>query len=122
AYEGNDVFDEGSVGDVAEHFTPIHTYRHGDFDGASVRGGVSITGGYVYRGSAIPGLDGFYLFSDITSVDVAALRYCDGEANSVQRIEGLSGIQGQLASFGEDGNGELYIAYLGGEVHRIVAE
>ena len=122
AYEGNDIFNTSMVGSVTEHLAPIHTYRHGDFDGLSVRGGVSITGGYVYRGSAIPGLDGFYLFSDIAVFDVAALRYCHGEASSIQRVPGLSGIQGQLASFGEDGNGELYIAYLGGEVHRIVAE
>ncbi|MFK8004606.1 MAG: sorbosone dehydrogenase family protein [Polyangiales bacterium] len=122
AYEGNDVFDDSQVGDVTNHFAPIHTYRHGDFDGPSIRGGVSITGGYVYRGSAIPGLNGFYIFSDIAVFDVAALRYCEGEASSIQRVEDLSGLAGQLASFGEDGNGELYIVYLGGEVRRIVAE
>lgn len=122
AYEGDEVFDDSMVGAVPNHLSPIHTYQHGDFDGPSVRGGQSITGGYVYRGPSIPALDGFYLFSDIASGDVAALRYCDGVASSVQRVDDLSSIAGQLASFGEDGNGEMYIVYLGGQVHRIVAE
>jgi glucose/arabinose dehydrogenase len=85
---------------------PIATYDH-------TGGRCSITGGYVYRGSAVPALVGTYVYAD----------YCTGE------IFGRSGSQSTvllatsraIASFGEDQAGELFVVGLGGTVDRIAA-
>ncbi len=117
-YEGNSIYDPGLLGSqpelVANHFPPIVDVNHD-------LGACSITGGYVYRGDAIPALRGWYLFSDFCKPDVVAFRYCGGEATSMQTIASLTGLAGSIASFGEDGNGEMYMVYLSdGEVLRIV--
>ncbi|MFO0694155.1 MAG: PQQ-dependent sugar dehydrogenase [Polyangiales bacterium] len=78
----------------------------------------AVVGGYVYRGSAIPELQGFYLFGD-TGGNVGALRYCEGRAADVQGVPGLSG-NGGLYSFAVDAAGELYTLHGGGAVRRIV--
>lgn len=68
-------------------------------------GTCSITGGVVYRGSAIPELDGRFLFSD----------YCGGYLRSVDKEgavvdhTGDVGIAGSVVSFGVDGAGEVYV-------------
>jgi hypothetical protein len=80
-----------------------------------------VTGGYVYRGEAIPKLDGIYLYGDYCSQDVAAVQYCDGEVIQHKRIEGLNGLGQGLASFGQDNDGELYLIYIGsGDIKKIV--
>lgn len=82
--------------------------------------GNSVTGGYVYRGSAIEGLQGFYLYADFGNGNVAAFERVAGEVCNDQPIEELS--QRQVSSFGEDNAGELYIMHLEvGEVYRIIA-
>jgi glucose/arabinose dehydrogenase len=81
--------------------------------------GCSVTGGYVYRGEAIPGLRGWYLFSD----------YCTGILFGVPSdAEGVIGPRILLetglsvSTFGEGPDGELYVADLeGGSIYRIVA-
>lgn len=93
---------------------PAFEYTHG-VNGAN---GCSITGGYVYRGSAIPALAGQYLFSD----------YCGGWLKSVRRTDGSVsapldwGIPqvGNITSFGQDGHKELYMLSETGSVYRIV--
>jgi glucose/arabinose dehydrogenase len=84
---------------------PIAQYEHD-------RGRCSITGGYVYRGSAIPQLVGTYLFGDYCSGEIFALR------QGVQSV--LLETSLQVASFGEDAAGELYVVDHGGAVYRIV--
>jgi len=82
----------------------------------------AITGGYVYRGSAIPELDGVYLFSDFASGYIWGL---DAEAvaagHPVVAQQLLDAPQG-FVSFGEDDDGELYVMSLEGSVYRIGAE
>ena len=65
-----------------------------------------MTGGYVYRGSAIPALRGFYLFADFGSGRVWAMR---GPAARRARCPGPTVGSRQIASFGEDARGELYV-------------
>ncbi|HET8776507.1 MAG TPA: PQQ-dependent sugar dehydrogenase, partial [Candidatus Limnocylindria bacterium] len=80
--------------------------------------GCSVTGGYVYRGDAIPGLTGWYLFSD----------YCSGllfgvpsDAEGVVAPRVLLETGANVSSFGQDADGELYTADLGGGgIYRIV--
>lgn len=70
--------------------------------------GQSITGGYVYRGSAIPALKGQYVFADFGSGNVWAARM-GGQTWSKARI----GTVQNPSTFGEDEDGELYVAEYG---------
>ncbi|HET9986109.1 MAG TPA: PQQ-dependent sugar dehydrogenase [Longimicrobiales bacterium] len=88
---------------------PVLEYEHPD--------GCSITGGYVYRGRAIPEIAGQYFYSD----------YCGGWLRSF-RLQGRTatprrwdvGNLDGITSFGEDAAGELYVVVQGGTVSRIV--
>lgn len=120
AYEGLEELRTERLDRVPDHHEPVIAYEHNDFDSESIRGGIAISGGYVYRGSAIPELNGFYLFGDYGSRDVSTFVYCDGEATSAQRIPSLEAIDNGLVSFGEDGNGELYMVFVTGAIYRIV--
>jgi glucose/arabinose dehydrogenase len=102
---------EGSrsfLGDEPEgHVPPIHDYAHGP--------GCSVTGGHVYRGTALPELVGAYVFSD----------WCDGELRVllddagivVARALGLAGER--VVGFGRDADGELLVLELSGRVLRL---
>jgi glucose/arabinose dehydrogenase len=86
--------------------------------------GCSITGGYVYRGSAIPCFDGHYIFSDYCSGDIWTVRRTAGGSladitNRTAEIDAAN-IVDNVTSFGEDANGELYICdQTGGQVFKI---
>lgn len=88
-------------------------------------GNQAVTGGYVYRGSAIPALNGTYLFADFVGRSVYSLTQPGGEVkllNETDNLEGDTADFGGIASFGEDSAGELYILdYDNGKVHKIVA-
>ena len=87
---------------------PILEYGHGE--------GFSVTGGYVYRGDALPGLAGRYLFGDFGSGRVwVAERSGGGWTRSERPQLRTPG----LASFGEDAAGGLYLVSLGGEVFAL---
>jgi hypothetical protein len=74
-----------------------------------------VIGGFVYRGSAIPGLAGAYLFADECAGTVDALVLGNGTVVDEREI----GAGGPIASFGQDLNGELYVLSLSGAVYRI---
>jgi hypothetical protein len=75
-----------------------------DYDHSAGR--CSITGGYVYRGSAIPGIVGHYFYSDFCAKFIRSFRYSNGSA--VDQTEwGLAGEN--VSSFGVDFAGELYV-------------
>lgn len=81
--------------------------------------GASITGGYVYRGRAIPDLIGSYIYADYVSGNLWALRY-DGTRVTSNRLLLQTGIE--ISSFGEDQDGELYaLDHTGGVINKIVA-
>ncbi len=89
---------------------PVLDYGHSE--------GCSVTGGYVYRGSAVPALRGHYFYAD----------YCSGWVRSF-RLSGTGITQpldwatlrpgGQITSFGEDAGGEIYVILSSGRVFRI---
>lgn len=87
---------------------PVVSYGHGE--------GCSVTGGFVYRGSAIPGLRGHYLYGDYCRGWVRSFRHVGGTA--AQAREWFTGL-GQILSFGEDAAGELYVLTGDGRVRRI---
>jgi glucose/arabinose dehydrogenase len=75
----------------------------------------SVIGGRVYRGSAIPALQGVYLFADFGGQEMGAIRYCSGQLAGPVAIP-LSSIQstngfGNVSSFVGGNDGELYVTY-----------
>jgi glucose/arabinose dehydrogenase len=82
--------------------------------------GRCIVGGYVYRGKKYPCLQGRYFWGDSTSHTVRSFVMRDGMATDHRTHATLSGnAGGRIYSFGEDGEGELYILREAGRVTRI---
>ncbi|MGZ8481292.1 MAG: PQQ-dependent sugar dehydrogenase [Candidatus Limnocylindria bacterium] len=81
--------------------------------------GCSVTGGYVYRGEAVPDLRGWYLFSDYCTGILFGVR---SDASGVNAPHVLLDSEASVSSFGEATDGELYVADIGsGAVYRIGA-
>ncbi len=81
--------------------------------------GLSVTGGVVYRGGAIPELTGHYFYADWVREWIRTFRYESGAAGQVMDwTEDLN--PGQINSFGLDAAGEVLIATWDGSVSRIV--
>lgn len=79
--------------------------------------GRSVTGGYVYRGKAIPALDGIYLYADFVSGRIwTCSKVGPGRYDAVE----LERSKLSIASFGEDEAGELYLATFEGQIHTLV--
>ena len=89
--------------------SPIAVYRNG-VDGCSV------TGGFVYRGTAVASARGRYFYGDFCSGRIWSLRVAGGKATGL-RAESLR--VDQLSSFGEDARGALYLVSLAGRVYRL---
>lgn len=83
-------------------------------------GGCSITGGRVYRGTAIPELRGRYFYSDFCNGWLRSLVYRNGTA--AEQIDWNVANVGQIFSFGEDAQKELYMLTSTGSVHKIVRQ
>src|SRR5687767_7164302 len=90
---------------------PVTEYDHSG-------GACSVTGGFVYRGTAIPGLAGHYFYADYCAGFVKSFRYQAGAATDARTWP--FGDIGSVTSFGEDATGELYITTAGGRVYKIV--
>jgi glucose/arabinose dehydrogenase len=110
---------------VAGMVLPIHEYTHG---GSPFR--CSITGGYVYRGCAIPSLDGTYFFADFCSDQIWSFKVVGGAVTEftdrTSELDPPGLILDTIASFGEDARGEVYIVDRGtgtnGELYKIIPE
>ncbi len=96
------------AGGAASHVSPFAEYSHAL--------GCSVTGGYVYRGGAIPDLEAVYLFGD----------YCSGRVWASWRDRQLQWHTSQflhtgfqISSFGEDEQGEIHIVDYGGRLYRL---
>ena len=100
-FEGKSVFDAAKpYTRKGDPISPVVVYSHSE--------GCSITGGYVYRGTAVPTAAGRYFYGDFCSGTIWSFKAGNGRL-SEPRVEGK--IDG-LSSFGEDGNGELYAVSL----------
>jgi glucose/arabinose dehydrogenase len=105
---------------------PIRTHNHV----GGTNGGFCITGGYVYRGCAYPELDGTYFYADYATNNVWSFRYVGGSVLdfTVRNTQITPSVDGftvnQIASFGEDANGEIYIVDHGstttGQIFKII--
>jgi glucose/arabinose dehydrogenase len=109
AFEGRVRYnsDQSPEGTVA----PVFQYTHAG-------GNCSVTGGYVYRGNAIPALRGAYLYTDYCGTGVRAVAV--DPAGKAGDAVALTDQPGSIVSFAEDPNGEIYVCSLGGNaVYRI---
>src|SRR5205823_5713003 len=111
AFEGRNRYNEdqptaGAVG-------PVFQFTH-------AAGNCSVTGGYVYRGTAIPALPGAYVYTDYCAFGVRAIAVAaDGTAGDAVQ---LTSDPDSIVSFGEGPGNELYVCSLAGNaVYRIDA-
>jgi glucose/arabinose dehydrogenase len=108
--EGSACFATSSC-DEAGLVLPAVEYGHDE--------GCSVTGGYVYRGSALPELNGHYFYADWCQGWVRSFRFtAEGVADAHDWMEDL-GRLGQVTSFGVDGVGELYLTTSEGGLFRL---
>jgi glucose/arabinose dehydrogenase len=107
-FEGTSTYDAGKPlvrkGDLV---SPVLVYSHDD--------GCSITGGYVYRGAAVPSAQGRYIYGDFCSGTIWSFAAGNGKAGAA-RVDGKID---QLSSFGQDGSGEHYATSLDGTLSRL---
>ncbi|MGJ8632698.1 MAG: PQQ-dependent sugar dehydrogenase [Luteolibacter sp.] len=104
------------------HHEPIYVYKHGG--GATE--GQSVTGGFVYRGTAVPELKGRYIFADYQNPRIWSFEEKSGKAadftDHTSEMQPEGGRISLISSFGEDATGEVYLTDLTGSVYRIVAK
>ena len=105
AMEGTHPFD-GS--DSQAFVAPVAEYSHSE-------GGCSITGGYVYRGAALPAWDGIYFYGDYCSGKVWGLLKNGEDWQSAL----LFSTRKNISSFGVDEDGEIYLADYNGSIYRL---
>lgn len=104
-WEGTNPF---AGGNASDHVPPVFEYPHSL--------GCSVTGGYVYRGGAIPQLEAVYLFGDYCTGRMWAM-YRDPDLN--WRAEEFANTGWAISSFGEDEAGEIYVVDYAGTIYRI---
>jgi glucose/arabinose dehydrogenase len=107
-FEGRARYSNTALG-PGQLVAPIDVYSHGE-------GNCSVTGGYVYRGRAVPAAAGRYFFGDYCSGIVWSLRAQDGSSADVRREPFRVS---SLTSFGEDAAGELYFATGTGHIFKL---
>lgn len=98
--------------DCSTFVAPALTYDHGV--------GCSVTGGFVYRGDAIPELEGHYFYSDWCAGWIRSFRWTGAEATDLRDWTQDLGLVGQVTSFGHDAAGELYVTTGDGSVLKLV--
>ena len=108
AWEGTNRFNDDQPGDGVT--LPVYEYPHGDE-------GCSVSGGAVYRGTAVPALTGWYVFADYCSGRITGLRMSGRELAAVAPLGELGAVTAVRA--GPDG--ELYVLSAAGDIARIVA-
>jgi glucose/arabinose dehydrogenase len=109
-YEGYTVYAaDHKYSNVGQKVRPVLVYKH-------VNGLCSITGGFVYRGSAVPAASGRYFYGDYCTGRVWSFR---AGAHGRASAPVASGSVPSISSFGVDGNGELYATSLGGTLYRL---
>lgn len=110
-YEGSDPFDLQGCDTIENYDFPVFEYPNNN------NYGCAILGGYVYRGSDYADLRGHYLFTDLCSGRLWTL-YSDGSGGWDTTDQG-SKTNNSFTTFGQDHQGELYIAEREGDIFKI---
>jgi glucose/arabinose dehydrogenase len=95
---------------------PVIAYAHTE----AADSPCSVTGGFVYRGTAIPGLAGHYFYSDFCGGWLRSF-YATANGTLYAVRDWNIASPGRVVSFGQDGQGELYMLALDGSIWKIVA-
>ncbi len=107
-YEGRADFEPAKQLGGGTLVRPLSVYSHA--------AGVSVTGGFVYRGRDVPALRGYYLYADYGATWIRGIKLTrTGRPLRLEKRGAPSGI----TSFGEDGRGNVYACTSGG-IYRIV--
>lgn len=80
--------------------------------------GISVTGGYVYRGQKMPGLQGVYIYADYQMGTVWGFRYRDGQIMARGELAKPNALR-PVSSFAEDRAGEIYLLSFDGKIYEI---
>ena len=128
-YEGEDIYNESNR--LLNHVKPIYFYPNNaniikvllGWDEKDVHG-CSVTGGYVYRGSNIPEIEGYYLFADYCTGRIWMFQHENDTVSNLSEITDIINLEDNketvyISSFGEDANGELYIINYNGSIYKI---
>ena len=110
-FEGTLAYNSNCGPNAASSLPPIAEYGR--------TAGQSVTGGYVYRGTAIPELVGRYVFGDFVT---GRLWHIPGDTRPTLNVTEAPALATGLsiASFGESTDGELYVVNYGGTLHRLI--
>lgn len=111
-FEGTECYSPDLGCNESDYEPPVFEYGHEPDNG-------SITGGYVYRGTAMEGLIGRYIYADFLSGQVWAYDP-DPEADPVN--EELDRIDANISTFGTDEEGEIYLCGFDGTLYRFSQE
>ncbi|KXK14631.1 MAG: glucose/sorbosone dehydrogenase-like protein [Chloroflexi bacterium OLB14] len=112
-YEGNHTYNSGrDCDDYGTLTPPAIEYNHGPGEST----GCSITGGYVYRGTKYPQIYGMYIYGDFCSGKI----WLASKNVSVWTSELALDTSYLISTFGQDENGEIYLASYGeGKIYKI---
>jgi len=100
------------MGAATNYIVPIYEYDHS--------AGCSVTGGFIYRGNAHPAFNGTYVFSDYCTSKLWFLNKNSSGSWAISQTADVGLPGNSVGSFGQDINGEIYVAALGtGTIYRI---
>lgn len=112
-YEGNAEYNTAGCLPIGSYDFPIYAYNH-----SFAVGGYAITGGYVYRGSDYPGMQGYYIFCDYVTGNWWHT-VSDGVGGWISTLTDFD--FDDISTFGESSDGELYCASLsGGQIYKVI--
>jgi len=107
-YEGDDAYNTAGCPSQTSIKFPLKTINHST-------GACSVTGGYVYNGAAYPNFKGLYFFTDYCNPQIGMMT----SSGTLTYSQAFSG--NNFSTFGEDKNGELYIADItNGSIFKII--
>ena len=111
--EGTHCYDT-SICDDPSYIDPVVEYPHSE--------GSSVTGGFVYRGEALPWLEGVYLFTDFYTDDIRGVFFDEESENAEIRDVVPGGSGSYFSTFGQGADGELYLVSYAGAIYKLVPE
>lgn len=124
-YEGFHLF-KGSPADAVNTIFPVMEYPHSpQYDDQAVfphSPGLSVTGGFVYRGDKLEGFDGVYLYGDFAMGTLWGLRFQQGKvthSGTVAEMPADLKPRRSISGFGRDSHGEIYVLSFDGRIYSL---
>jgi glucose/arabinose dehydrogenase len=122
-YEGTHEFETENCPANPEITWPVFEYSHNECNPCPNGRGNCVTGGFVYRGTTFPAIQGCYIMADFVSNYIWLLRPSEATSGEYDVfVQNGQGMVSSISTFGEDDNGELYAASLGGTIYTVSGE